>query len=179
MDDNDRYLPDVNKDNLSRVIGFASTYDSKANFALTVILALTAYLIAELPSYIDAHARHPQNTWFALMDLAAIGCLGFFLWAVVLIVLTIRPNVAQHSQKASPLFFQSIASTPLDDFKKKMASLEVDEVLSLLAEQTYDNAKVVATKHARVHEVINRFFWGVLCFLVFTIGRSILLALIR
>jgi hypothetical protein len=70
-------------------LGFASTYDTKANFALTVILALTAYLIAELPSYIAAHAKHPQNVWFALVDLAAIGCLGFFLWAVVLIVLTI------------------------------------------------------------------------------------------
>jgi hypothetical protein len=58
MDDNDRYLMDINKDNLARVIGFASTYDSKANFVLTLILALTAYLIAELPSYVDAHARH-------------------------------------------------------------------------------------------------------------------------
>lgn len=179
MDDNDRYLLEINKDNLTRVIGFASTYDTKANFALTVILALTAYLIAELPSYIAAHAKHPQNVWFAFVDLAAIGCLGFFLWAVVLIVLTIRPNVAQHSQKASPLFFQSIASMALDDFKKKMASLEVDEALCLLAEQTYDNARVVATKHTRVHEAINRFFWGVLCFLVFTIGRSIVLALVQ
>ena len=59
--DNDRYLIDINKDNLTRVIGFASTYDTKANIALTVILALTAYLIAELPPYIEAHAKHPQN----------------------------------------------------------------------------------------------------------------------
>lgn len=178
MDNDDRYLLDINKDNLARVVGFASTYDTKANFVLTVILALTAYLIAELPSYVDAHAKHPTHTWFALLDLSFIGCVGFFVWAVVLIVLTIRPNLTQHSQKHSPLFFQSIASTPLDDFRKKMASLSVNEAVDLLAEQTYDNAKVVAKKHARVYEAINRFFWGVLCFLVFTIGRSILLALI-
>lgn len=67
---------------------------------------------------------------------------------------------------------------PLDDFRKAMASPPVNESLRLLAEQTYDNAKVVAKKHARVHEAINRFFWGVLCFLAFTIGRSILLALV-
>jgi Family of unknown function (DUF5706) len=179
MNDNDRYLLDINKDNLTRVIGFASTYDTKANFVLTIILALTAYLIAELPSYIAAHAKHPQNPWFALADVAAIGCLSFFLWAVALIVMTIRPNVVQHSQKPSPLFFQSIASMAFDDFKNKMASLKADEALCLLAEQTYDNAKVVATKHARVHDAINRFFWGVLCFLIFTIARSILLALVR
>jgi hypothetical protein len=178
MDDNDRYLLDINKDNLARVIGFAGTYDTKANFALTIILALTAYLIAELPSYVGAHAKHPTHTWFALLDLAAIGSMVFFLWGVVLIVLTIRPNVVQHSQKSSPLFFQSIASMPLDDFTKKMASLPANEALCLLAEQTYDNAKVVAKKHARVHDAINRFLWGMLCFLVFTIGKSILLALI-
>jgi hypothetical protein len=178
MDDDDRYLVDINKDNLARVVGFASTYDTKANFLLTVILALTAYTVSELPSYVDAHAKHPTHAWFALLDLSFIGCLGFFLWAVVLIVLTIRPNIGQHSQKPSPLFFQSIALTPLDDFRKKMASLSVNEAVDLLAEQTYDNAKVVAKKHARVYEAINRFFLGVLCFFVFTIGRSILLALI-
>jgi hypothetical protein len=178
MDDNDRYLLGINKDNLTRVIGFASSYDTKANFALTVILALTAYLVAELPPYIDAHAKHPTHAWFALLDLAAIGCLGFFLWAAVLIILTIRPNVIQHSQKPSPLFFQSIASMPLDDFRKQMASLPVADALRLLTEQTYDNAKVVAKKHARVHDALNRFFWGLLCFLAFTIGRSILLALV-
>lgn len=178
MDDNERYLLDINKDNLARVIGFAGIYDTKANFTLTVILALTAYLVAELPAYIDAHAKHPTHAWFALLDLAAIGCLGFFLWAAALIILTIRPNASQHTQKPSPLFFQSIASMPLDDFRKTMASLPVSEALHLLAEQTYDNAKVVATKHARVHEATNRFFWGVLCFLIFIIGRSILLALI-
>src|ERR1700751_3727825 len=99
MDDNDRYLLDINKDNLTRVIGFAGTYDTKANFALTIILALTAYLVAELPSYIDAHGKRPQSPWFVLADVTLFGCLGFFIWAVVLIVLTIRPNVAQHTQK--------------------------------------------------------------------------------
>jgi len=179
MDDNDLYLLDINKDNLTRVIGFASIYDTKANFALTVILALTAYLIAKLPSYIEAHAKHPQNTWFALVDLAAIGCLGFFLWAVVLIVLTIRPNVAQHSRKTSPLFFKALRLWPWTTSRRRWLLLRSIRALCLLAEQTYDNAKVVATKHVRVHEAINRFFLGVLCFLVFTIGRSILLALIR
>lgn len=178
MDDQDHYLLDVNKDNLARVIGFAGAYDTKANFALTLILALTAYLVAELPSYINAHAKHPQNPWFALADLAAVGCLVFFLWAVWLIVMTIRPNIAQHSQKPSPLFFQSIALMAMDDFKCKMGTLTVDDALCLLAEQTYDNAKVVAMKHTRVHDAMDRFFGGLLCFLGFTIGRAVLLALL-
>jgi hypothetical protein len=177
MNDNDRYLLDINKDNFARIIGFAGAYDAKANFVLTVILALTAYLVAELPSYVDAHAKHPTHAWFALLDLSFIGCVGLFLWALVLIVLTIRPNVTQHSQKHSPLFFQTIAAMPLDDFRKLMTTLSMNSAIDLIAEQTYDNAKIVARKHARVHDAITRFFLGVLCFLVFTIGRSILLAL--
>jgi hypothetical protein len=178
MDDNERYLLEINKDNLARTISFAGAYDSKANFVLTVILALTAYLIAELPTYVDAHAKHPTLSWFALLDLTVIGCLGLFLWAVILIVMTIRPNVEQHSQKPSPLFFHSIASMPLDDFRKKMSSLPANETMGLLIEQTYDNAKVITRKQIRVHGAINRFLGGFLCFLVFTVGRSILLALI-
>ena len=32
MDDNERYLLEINKDNLARTISFAGAYDSKANF---------------------------------------------------------------------------------------------------------------------------------------------------
>jgi Family of unknown function (DUF5706) len=171
MDDNDRYLLDINKDNLARVVGFAGTYDTKANFLLTVILALTAYLVAELPSYVDANAKHPTHTWFALLDPSFVGCVGLFVWDVVLIVLTSRPNVTQHSQKHSPLFFQSIAATSLNEFRKVMTSLPVNNAIDLIAEQTYDNAKIVARKHARVHDAINRFFLGAKAYLGTLMGE--------
>ena len=77
MDDNERYLLEINKDNLKRTIAFAGAYDTKANFVLTVILALTAYLIAELPTYVDAHAKHPTHSWFAL----ARSCSYWMSWA--------------------------------------------------------------------------------------------------
>jgi hypothetical protein len=178
MDDHTKYLIDLNKDNLARAISFAGVYDGKAKFVLTLILALIAYFIAELPSYIDAHAKHPTNAWFVLIDLSAVAFLTLFLWAMVLIVLTIRPDVNQHTQKASPLFFQSICSTPIDEFRSTMLMLLPNKAIELLAEQTYDNAKVVAKKHTRVHDTINRFFWGLMCFLIFTVGRAILLALV-
>src|SRR5258708_15210269 len=141
MEEDTKYLIDINKDNLARVVSFAGVYDGKAKCILSLILALIAYFMAELPSYIDAHAKHPTNAWFVLVDLSAAGFLVLFVWAVALIVLTIRPNVTQHSQKASPLFFQSICSTPLDDFRSGMLMLLPNKAIELLAEQTYDNAK--------------------------------------
>jgi hypothetical protein len=65
----------------------------------------------------------------------------------------------------------------LDDFKSEMAALKVDDALCLLAEQTLTMPRSSQPKHVRVHDAINRFFWGVLCFLIFTVARSILLAL--
>ena len=51
------YLIDVNKDNLDRVIGFVDVIDGKAKFILSLVLALTAYLVAQLGPYLDAHAK--------------------------------------------------------------------------------------------------------------------------
>jgi hypothetical protein len=131
-----KYLIDIGKDNLARAIGFVNVYDGKAKFVLTIVLALTAYFLAELPSYIDAHKTRPNNPWFVAMDAFAVGCLGFFLWAVILIILTIRPNVTQHSQKLSPLFFQSIEKMPLDHFREQMSSLDESQAVILLACQS-------------------------------------------
>jgi len=36
-----KYLVDINKDNLARVITFVNIYDGKAKFVLTVILAVS------------------------------------------------------------------------------------------------------------------------------------------
>ena len=177
MDDLNKLRADIGKDNLARVIAFVGVYDDKAKFVLSIILAITAYLVTELPTYIDAHAKHPSDAWFVFLDLAVTGCLFSSMWAILLVVLTIRPNVTAHSQKRSPLFFQSIAVMPLDEFRSAMTSLSPEKAMELLSEQTYDNAKVVMIKHQRVHDAINRFMLGTACFLVFTIGRAILLAL--
>jgi hypothetical protein len=57
MDEEKKYVIDANKDNLSRVIGFANVMDGKATFILTLALALTGYLVAQLGGYADAHAK--------------------------------------------------------------------------------------------------------------------------
>ncbi len=72
------------KDNLTRVIGFAGTYDTESQFCADHYLALTAYFVAELASYIAAHAKHPQSPSAVFADLAAF--------------VTIRPDISQHTQ---------------------------------------------------------------------------------
>jgi len=76
MDEDTKYFIDVNQANLERVIGFVGVMDAKAKFVLTLILALTGYLVTQLSSFIDAHTRiNMMPPWAAtlmiLLDLAA------------------------------------------------------------------------------------------------------------
>lgn len=59
-----------------------------------------------------------------------------------------------------------------------MTSMTPDHALALLAEQAYDNAKVMVRKNAGVHNAVNLFLGGMTCFLFFTVGQAILLALL-
>jgi hypothetical protein len=75
------------------------------------------------------------------------------------------------------LFFQCIAQLPLEEFRTTMSSLTPHRVVELLAEQTYDNAKIMVIKHAGVNCATEWLFRGLACFLLFTVGQAIRVAL--
>jgi len=183
MDDDTSGLIDLNKDNLSRVIGFVDVMDAKAKFVLTLALALTSYLVTQLGPYLDAHRRWSVVTnwappFFVVLDLAAIACLALFLWTAIVVVDTIKPRTTRHTGKSSPLFFATIADMAHEDFKATMKRLTPNEIIDLLADQTYDNARIVCQKTAAVQRSVKLFCWGMACFFAFTIGRPILLSLV-
>jgi hypothetical protein len=176
--DEQKLLVDLNKDNLARAISFGPIYDGKAKFVLSLVLALVAYLLTEVPRYVAAHAKFPTDPWFVLLDLVCVACFSSFLRATICVIHAIRPKVDQHSQKPSPLFFQCIAHLSLDEFRATMTSLTPDRAVALLVEQTYDNAKIMVKKNAGVHCATDWLFRGMACFLVFTAGQAIRIALL-
>lgn len=178
MTDEQKLLVDVNKDNLARAISFGPVYDGKAKFVLSLVLALTAYLLTELPRYVTAHANLPTDAWFVLLDVICVLCLLSFLKATLCVIHAIRPKVHQPSQKPSPLFFHTIAQLPIDVFRTTMESLTPDQVVTLLAEQTYDNAQIMVVKNACVNCATDWLFRGLTCFLLFTVGQAIRIALL-
>lgn len=183
MDEDTKHLIDVNKDNLDRVIGFVDVIDGKAKFILTLVLALTAYLVTQLGPYIDAHAKwgngHPwAPVFFVILDLLALSCLGCFITTAITVICAISPRTTQHSGRVSPLFFGTIASMPIEDFKATMKTIAPNDVIDQLADQTFDNAKIVAQKTVHVRRSINFFYYGMTCFFAFTIFRPILLSLV-
>jgi hypothetical protein len=101
-----------------------------------------------------------------------------FFKSTLCVIHAIRPKVDQHSQKPSPLFFQCIAQLPLDEFRTTMTNLTPDRVVELLAEQTYDNAKIMVVKNAGVHCATHWLFRGMACFLLFTVGQAVRIALL-
>ena len=184
MDEDTKHVIATNKENLDRVIRFADVMDGKAKFILTIVLALAAYLVAQLGPYMDAHAKWgSMNNWappfFVILDLIAVACLACFIATAITVVCAISPRLTQHSGKASPLFFGTIAGMSIEEFKKAMTELTPNNVIDLLADQTFDNAKIVKQKTAHVQRSIKLFYIGMTCFFAFTIGRPILLSLIN
>ena len=182
MDQNTKFLIDANNANLDRIIGFVSVMDAKAKFVLTLVLALTSYLVTQLSSFIDAHTRiniMPQwgATLMILLDIVEVGCLVFFIISSITAIRAIQPSISRHTGKASPLFFDTIADMPHEDFKERMKVLPPNELLDLIADQTYDNAKIVQKKTRAVQRSTNTFFIGLACFFAFTIGRTVIMGL--
>jgi hypothetical protein len=182
MEGDTKYLIDLNKENLARAIAFGGVMDSKAKFVLTLVLALTAYLVSQLGGYVEAHARWMSMpgwapTFFVILDILVLACLFFFTTAAIMVIHTITPRLDQHSGRPSPLFFATIAQIGIEDFKAAMRTIPPNQASELLAEQTYDNAKIIARKCSYVQKSIRMFYWGMASFLVFTIGRPIVLAL--
>lgn len=97
-----------------RAGGLASVMDSKARFVLTLVLALTAYLVSQLGGYMEAHARWTAMpswapTFFVILDALALASVFCFITIAISVVRTIAPRLSQHSGRPSPLFFATIA----------------------------------------------------------------------
>jgi hypothetical protein len=182
MDEEKKCVIDANKDNLSRVIGFANVMDGKATFILTLALALTGYLVAQLGGYADAYAKWSTApnwgpTFYVILDAAAVGCLTCFTFTAMFVIRCIKPRVTRHTGKTSPFFFMTIAEGAHDDFRTTMRALTPDAIIDHVIDQTYDNAKIVQAKTLKVQRSFTLFLCGLSCFLVFTVGRPILLSL--
>ena len=182
MDEDKKTVIETNKDNLARVIGFANVMDGKATFILTLALALTGYLVSQLGPYLDAHAKWATApnwapTFFVILDAVALACLTCFTLTAINVIRCIKPRTIRHTGKTSPLFFMTIAEGSHEEFKATMKTLTPDGIIDHLADQTYDNAKIVQAKTANVHRSFTLFLVGLCCFLAFTIGRPILVSL--
>ena len=110
MDDETKQIIDTNKDNLARVLGFVNVMDGKAKFILTLVLALTGYLVTQLGTYANAHARWASMpNWappfFVILDIAALGCLACFTATALIVIQCIKPRTKRHTGKDSPIFF--------------------------------------------------------------------------
>jgi hypothetical protein len=184
MEEYTQHLIDVNKDNLDHVISFVDVMDGKAKFILTLVLVLTGYLVTQLGPYLDAQAKSgPIHPWapvfFVILDLAAVGCLFFFVWTAITVVCAINPRLKQETKRPSPLFFDTIAGMSHEEFKKTMTDIVPNKVVDTLIDQTYDNAVIVKEKTKYVRRSINLFWWGMILFFTFSIGRPILVARLR
>ena len=177
---NYKLLIHVNQENLDRVISWISIIDSKAKFVLTIILVLLGYLITGVETLIDASQSFwSQRLYYSIIvtDLLFLLAFASLLVSMAYLISIIFPKRKAYTQKSSAFYYQSISAMAVADFQNTMRSLNEDEIIDLLSDQTYNNAKVVVKKFDQLCTSIIWFWIGLGLLITYIAASSILMQL--
>jgi hypothetical protein len=139
----------LNENNLERAISWVSVVDAKASFILSLILVILGYFISQSNSIFKL-----LNTLIKKEAFGTLGISVFFLVTAFLsllislgyLVVIIYPKRKTDTKHISFFYFDHIAKMEDPDFKSKMSSMGPEEIISGIADQTYNVSKVVQKK---------------------------------
>lgn len=145
----DRIEEELEKD-LSRIIGFVNSCDSKSSIVMSGVLAIVA-LIAGLngPSLAD----HFKNN---LDSAGVILSLVFLIVSVALIIIGLSFVISSLYARGKPdnqayhdslIYYGSISSLEYDDYKESVLSRTNEDYLEDLASQVHINSVICSKKY--------------------------------
>ncbi len=88
---------------------------------------------------------------------------------MVCIVKVIRPRREKKGERASVLFFDSIAEMTQDEFLRMLRGMDYDSALSEMGIQMHQSSKIARAKYAAVDTAIRWLLHGVLIGIVFAL----------
>ena len=139
----------LNENNLSRVIGWVSVADGKAQFVFSIALVSLAYLVPRIGTIGGTILGLWEGGAYVracALGLLAMGTVCCLIVSVVHVLLVIYPKTKIHNDAPSYFFFETIADISAAEFRAKMSSISTAEAINGLSDQTYNNAKVVKKK---------------------------------
>lgn len=98
-----------------------------------------------------------------------MACSACLLGSMVCIVRVIRPRREKKGERASVLFFDSIADMTQDQFLGMLRGMDYDRALTEMGIQMYQSAKIARAKYAAVDTAIRWLLHGVLIGIVFAL----------
>lgn len=178
-EETDTWLLAFNQDNLERIIGFVRLADRKAQFLLTITLAIFAGGSTLLPeaTRLASNSMVLASVHWAVPVLLP-GVYLVFLVTVVLAVWTfvgiVRPRLVPATGHGSPLFFQTIATMDPSAFKETMKSIPRERAIDELAEQSYNVSVIARSKFEEIERGVRRLTVAGLSGILFTILINVL-----
>jgi hypothetical protein len=123
------------EDNLQRQLDWISRYDTRISFVAGICITMVGVLFSTAPTFY----------WFE-----PVFYLCFLLSALLLIASLVCVYLGQYpnttSQNSSLIFFGTIATLGVDEFKKKFKNGSDDEYLDDLLIQCHVNAQIMDKK---------------------------------
>lgn len=156
--------------------------DKKASFILTITLAIFSASLIVAPLLVKDILNLIKGPKASLIILGAfLLILSFFyifafLKGVHHLFSVVAPRLSPHSKRKSVLFFQTIASMEIQEFKDKISKFSDKDIIDELLDQTYNNSVVAEKKFEKIRKAI---FWiklaglsGLLLILISVIQQS-------
>ena len=80
--------------------------------------------------------------------------------SVLKLVDVVKPRLVPLTQRKSPLYYDTISKTTVEEFKKIVTVMGYQQAIDELADQTYNNSAVASRKYARVKEGLDWMMWS-------------------
>ncbi len=161
----------VIEENLNRVISWVAVADSKAQYILTVILAILGYISTKIETIYDIIVKLwlLNRCMSVVIFVMLISGIGSLLAALVISVFIIFPKRKPSSSGTSHFYFRSISQMDSGSFSKDLNSMSEDQVRGELIEQTHNVSLVVSRKFDQLAAAIWLFWAGLVFLIIFAV----------
>lgn len=162
----------VGERNLERVHDWVKTADQKAGFTLTISIALLGASLAAIQPATETvivSASRGQVYW----TFVALLCATFAVYvttairAIWLLIKVVKPRTTPTTKRQSPLFFGTIADMELEVFKARMCSIDCEDLLDEISDQTYIAAEIAVVKYNNLNLAFDKLVIAVIAGLLF------------
>lgn len=164
---------------------FVQMADRKARFLMRIGLGLLGATFIGLPPTMNVLGGSLEDGGGALVAFGAVVlmygvCVACLLVAMSKVISVVRPRIvnADEQRAPSPFFFQSIASMPIDQYKRMMRQLKPEQAVDELTTMIYHNSLVADAKFRKLDEAVRWMLRGGLVGFVFALLVVITIGLV-
>lgn len=146
--DDEKYTKDDAYHTLDLINSWINNVDAKTSFALAFVAALIGFIFVNgSPAVLSEILRADKvTTCIVVKAIWVIALYAASFLSIMFMFLAIKARTKNKSGKKSVMFFGTIASIDLNDFKSKTMNMDKKELTKDLLEQVHTNSEICTKK---------------------------------